>query len=163
MSQVGMRIKRHRRKEDDDRLSQRVGGFNRNVERWIIERASGTLHPVHDATERVGAPGRRTVTRGSATSASRVRMWSGSRARWRCERLHSRAVGAAAFKSDATRERMTRYQRPSAIIAANTSSATSASTAGRTSCTRTMGALPRMLATMAAQRAVKPLVRRSIL
>ena len=57
MSQVGMRIKRHRRKEDDDRLSQRVGGFDRNVERWIIERALGTLHPVHDATERVGRAG----------------------------------------------------------------------------------------------------------
>ena len=49
MPQVGVRVKRHRRKEDDDRLTKRVADFDGHVERGIVERALGALHPVNDA------------------------------------------------------------------------------------------------------------------
>ena len=52
--QVRMRIERHRCKENDDRLIQRIRSFDRNVERGIIERALCPLHPVHDAAIAAG-------------------------------------------------------------------------------------------------------------
>ena len=47
--QVGVGIKRHRRKEDHHWLLQMVGHFHGDIERRVIERSLGALHPVHDA------------------------------------------------------------------------------------------------------------------
>ena len=49
MTQVGVRIKRYRREEDDDRLMQEIGDFDCEIERGVVECALGALHPVHDA------------------------------------------------------------------------------------------------------------------
>ncbi len=62
--QVGVRVERHRRKENHDRLMQCIRGFNRNVERGIVERALGALHPVHHAA--AGWIGRAGATDGDA-------------------------------------------------------------------------------------------------
>ncbi len=49
MPQIGVGIERHGREKDDDRLAQRVGGLDRDIERGIVEGALGALHPVNDA------------------------------------------------------------------------------------------------------------------
>ncbi len=48
--QIGMRIERHRREEDDHRLFENIGGFYRDVERGIVQSTLRALHPVDDAT-----------------------------------------------------------------------------------------------------------------
>ena len=52
--QICIRIVRHRREEDDDRLLQRIRGFHRDIERRIVQRALRALHPVHDAATALG-------------------------------------------------------------------------------------------------------------
>ena len=47
--QICVRIKRHRREEDDDGLSQNVGGFDGDIQCGIVEGALRPLHPVDDA------------------------------------------------------------------------------------------------------------------
>ena len=46
--QIGIRIKRHGRKERDHRLAQRVRRLNRHVERGIVDTALRALHPVNN-------------------------------------------------------------------------------------------------------------------
>ena len=54
--QVGVGIERHRREENHYRLTQGVGGFNRNVERRIVECALRPLHPIDNAAAgRIGS------------------------------------------------------------------------------------------------------------
>ncbi len=56
--QIGVGIERHRREENHHRLLQSVCRLDRHIERGIVERALGTLHPVHHAPA-VGNPARR--------------------------------------------------------------------------------------------------------
>jgi hypothetical protein len=55
MPQVGMRIVRNRRKGNDHRPPQSVGGFDRDIQPRIVDAALSPLHPVGDATtSRIG-------------------------------------------------------------------------------------------------------------
>src|SRR5579871_3386676 len=47
--QIGMRIKRNRGEEYDDRLTKSVCRVDSNVQRRIIDSALSTLHPVNNA------------------------------------------------------------------------------------------------------------------
>ena len=50
MAEIGVRIKRNRRKEHHGGLSQRIRRIDRYVERGIIQTPLRALHPVHDAS-----------------------------------------------------------------------------------------------------------------
>src|SRR5208283_2306344 len=49
VAQVGMRVERHRREENHNRLLEGIGGLDCYVERGIVESALCSLHPVDDA------------------------------------------------------------------------------------------------------------------
>src|SRR5580698_10177187 len=48
--QVGVRIERHGREEDDYGLLKKIGGFDGDIERGIVQSTLRSLHPVHDTT-----------------------------------------------------------------------------------------------------------------
>src|SRR5579864_3133106 len=49
VTQIGVRIKRHRSKESNDRFAQFVAKFDRHVQSWVIQCPLGALHPVDHA------------------------------------------------------------------------------------------------------------------
>ena len=49
MAQVGFGVVGNDAEEDDNRQAENIGGFDRNVERGVVEDAHGALHPVDDA------------------------------------------------------------------------------------------------------------------
>lgn len=48
--QVGVRIERDRREEDDDGLLKQISDRCGNIECGIVEGTLGTLHPINDAS-----------------------------------------------------------------------------------------------------------------
>src|SRR5271157_1687699 len=154
--QVRVWVKRHRRKEDDNRLTEGVGNVDGCIERWVVEGALGTLHPVNDAAAvgvgRAGSANRYTGIGGDRFEFGHgwgIWILAGSRRMqtWGLMRVKGSfdSCGKTASAQD------DRGEVSHNDSAASTSSAmAAASTADRTSCTRTMWAPRRMLVTMAA-------------